>query len=50
MTATPPVKQAKTIIGTGAGTSASIGAIIVESFANILHIPIAVPAKMGGNN
>jgi hypothetical protein len=44
------VKHANTIIGAGAGTSANIGAIIVESLANILHMPIAVPAKIGGKS
>ncbi len=47
---TAPVKIANTIIGAGAGTSASIGAIIVDNLANILQMPIAVPAKIGGNN
>ena len=43
--ATTPVNI---IIGIGAFTSAIIGANIVKSFAPILHIPNAVPAKIAG--
>ena len=38
----------KTIIGTGGSTSAIYGEKIVASFAPMLQIPKAVPAKMAG--
>jgi hypothetical protein len=37
-------------MGAGAGTSANKGAIIVENLANMLQMPIAVPAKIGGKS
>ena len=45
-----PVIIANTVIGIGSYTSASIGAKIVDIFANMLHIPIAVPANIDGKS
>lgn len=45
-----PVITANTVMGAGSLASANMGAIMVESFAKILQIPMAVPAKMVGKS
>ena len=50
ITAANPVKIAKTVIGAAFFTSASKGAIMVEVFAKMLQMPMAVPANMAGKS
>ena len=45
-----PTSPLNVAIGQGFSCSANSGSNIVASFANILHIPNAVPANIAGNN